>query len=132
MGDSIESRYGAGKSSHGGRRTSPTDEGDDDEDLVCFGWLRGIRERAVMLEIRRKGGGAVVYDYALLRKIEIDPSEGIILHFGSEQVKILGRNLKKEARPGVSLVRGLIWHRVPWVRESSDTEILAIGRMRRR
>ena len=97
------------------------------EDVGFFGWLRGTRDRAVMLELRKKDGSVVAYDYAILRKVELDPSQGVTLHFSGEAVKIIGRKLKEEVKPGVSLVRGLLWHRIPWIREASDAENLKAG-----
>jgi len=106
--------------------TSSNDSQDVD-DFGFFGWLRGTRDRAVMLELRKKDGCVVAYDYAILRKVELDPSQGVTLHFSGEAVKITGRNLKEDVKPGVSLVRGLLWHRIPWIREASDAENLKAG-----
>jgi hypothetical protein len=104
------------------------DEGDDStDDLGCYGWLRGLRERSPMLEFRRKDGRSVAYDYALLRKVEFDPSEGITLHFDGEVVRIEGRNLDDEPTPGIQLLRGIHIHRVPWVRELGESDILEVG-----
>jgi hypothetical protein len=80
-----------------------------------------------MLELRKKDGSVIAYDYAIFRKIELDPSQGVTLHFSGEAVKITGRNLKADVKPGVSLVRGLLWHRIPWIREASDAENLKAG-----
>ena len=103
------------------------EDSEEVEDVGFFGWLRGTRDRAVMLELRKKDGSVVAYDYAILRKIEHDPSQGVTLHFSGEAVKITGRNLKEDVKPGVSLVRGLLWHRIPWIREASDAENLKAG-----
>lgn len=80
--------------------------------------LRGMRERATMLELRKKDGNITAIGYAWIEKIEFDPSEGITIHALGQQVKIKGRNLNAEVRPGVSLFQGLTRHRVPWIQES--------------
>src|SRR5581483_10396872 len=85
-------------------------EGEDEtpDDLGAFGWLRGVRDRAVMLELRRKDGSAVAFAYTWLERAEFDPSQGITLKFGMEKVKIAGRNLNAEAKPNVRLFAGIL------------------------
>ena len=95
------------------------------DDLGCFGWLRGIRDRAITLEFRKKDGNSVAFDYSWLRKIEFNPSDGLKLYFGGDTVvKITGRNLNRPTRPGVQLLRGILAHRVPWIQEASEPDIL--------
>lgn len=101
-------------------QTEPDDPQFETEDLGSFGWLRGMRERATMLELRKKDGNITAIAYAWIEKIEFDPSEGITIHALGQQVKIQGRNLNAEVRPGVSLFQGLTRHRVPWVGECSQ------------
>lgn len=112
MSDSLLNKY-----------TRPTTEPDDPqletEDLGSFGWLRGMRERATMLELRKKDGNITAIGYAWIEKIEFDPSEGITIHALGQKVQIQGRHLNSEVRPGVSLFQGLTCHRVPWVGECS-------------
>ena len=108
--------------------TRPTTEPDDPlletDDLGSFGWLRGMRERATMLELRHKDGNITAIGYAWIEKIEFDPSHGITLHALGQVIKIQGRNLNAEVRPSVRLFQGLTKHRVPWVQESDgDTSI---------
>ncbi|MBC7853466.1 MAG: hypothetical protein IAF94_08525 [Pirellulaceae bacterium] len=100
------------------------EEGEVD-DFGSFGWLRGIRDRAAMLEFRKKDGNSVAFDYGWLRKVEFNPSDGLVLHFGSDAVvKITGRNLNRPSRPGVQLLRGILAHRVPWIQEASEPDVL--------
>src|SRR5258707_5878740 len=75
------------------------DDANDFDDLGAFGWLRGVRDRALMLELRRRDGSALALGYAWLERAEFDPSEGITLCFGGKTVRITGRNLDNEARP---------------------------------
>lgn len=98
-------------------QTEPDDPQLETEDLGSFGWLRGMRERATMLELRKKDGNITAIGYAWIEKIEFDPSEGITIHALGLQVKIQGRNLNAEVRPGVGLFQGLTRQRVPWVEE---------------
>lgn len=88
------------------------------DDLGSFGWLRGIRDRAIMLELRHKDGTITAHSYAWLEKAEFDPSDGITLHFGGKTVRITGRNLNAESRPNVRLFSGIARHRVPWIQEA--------------
>ena len=74
----------------------PDDSGEAteaDEDLGSFGWLRGMRERATMLELRDKDGNITAIGYAYIEKMEFDPSVGITLHALGKVIKIEGRNL---------------------------------------
>lgn len=91
---------------------------DPESDLGCFGWLRGARERAVSLELRKKDGRILAIGYSWIDHIEYDPDSGITLHTPDRTVQIVGSGLNSEIRPGVSLFGGLIRHRIPWVEEA--------------
>ncbi len=71
-----------------------------------------------MLELRYKNGNIDAFPYAWLNRASFDPSEGIILRFGSETVTVAGQNLNGEMRTQVRLFDGIVRHRVPWVREA--------------
>jgi len=101
-----------------GEATPPEEETELTDDLGAFGWLRGVRDRAIMLELRRKDGRVLAFAYAWLERSELDPSDGITLHFAGRTVRITGRNLNAEVRPNVRLFDGILRHRVPWIRES--------------
>lgn len=103
-----------------GRSMPDTDAGETEgsDDCRTFGWLRGVRDRATMLELRRKDGSITAIGYAWLERIEFDPSEGITLTISGQKIRIRGRNLNKEVRPSVRLFEGLTRHRVPWLREA--------------
>lgn len=117
MSDSILSKY----------TNRPTSEPDDPqletEDLGSFGWLRGMRERAIMLELRKKDGNITAIGYAWIEKIEFDPSHGITIHALGKEIRITGRNLNAEVRTGVSLFQGLTRHRVSWVQERGPNKV---------
>jgi len=97
------------------------------EDLVSFGWSRGMRETSPMFELRKKTGLILAVGYSWLEQAEFDPSEGIFLDVGDQRIAIRGRNLNAEVRPGVRLFEGITRHRVPWIRELSNAEVLTAG-----
>jgi hypothetical protein len=88
------------------------------EVLGCFGLLRGVRERAVSLELRRRTGEALAIPYGYVSRIEFSPAIGILICCGTDVVRIRGRNLNRELRPRVSLFGTLARHAVPWVCEA--------------
>ena len=49
---------------------------------AAFGFLRGVRDRAIMLELRHRDGRISAVGYAWLSGAEFDPSAGITLSFG--------------------------------------------------
>lgn len=118
MSDSaVLQRYVTGRDSRLGIAAEHA-EADACDDLGAFGWLRGIRDRAVMLELRRKDGSIVAIGYGWLERVAFDPSEGITLSAAGQKIRIKGRNLNAETRPAVRLFEGIVRHRVPWVREA--------------
>lgn len=95
------------------------------DDLGSFGFLRGVKDRAAMLELRLKDGNSVAFDNGWLRKVEFNPSEGITLHFGgTDTVRIIGRNLNRPNAANAQLLRGIHSHRVPWIQEASEPDLL--------
>jgi hypothetical protein len=107
-------------------RTAEPPEADAADDLGCFGWLRGIRDRAVMLELRKRSGNIMAIAYSLLERAEFDPSEGITLHTMDREIRITGRNLNGPER-GISLFGGIARHRVPWLREADRGDGIGAG-----
>ncbi|MBK9118171.1 MAG: hypothetical protein IPM18_01005 [Phycisphaerales bacterium] len=103
-----------------GKSITDADQGgtEGSDDCRAFGWLRGVRDRATMLELRRKDGSITAIGYAWLERVEFDPSEGITLTVADQKIRIRGRNLNSEVRPSVRLFEGLTRHRVPWLREA--------------
>ena len=87
------------------------------DDVGAFGLLRGIHDRALMLELRMKDGNAVAFNYNFMQQASFDPSEGMTLHFGGKSVKIVGTNLGVEVRPNLKLFQAIIRHRVAWIQE---------------
>ncbi len=95
-------------------------DGDGAEDYGAFGWLRGVRDRAVMLELRKKDGSVCAFGYAWLERVVYEPSAGLILHFTGQRVKLTGRNLNGEVRANIRLLNGLLRHKVPWIQEADE------------
>jgi hypothetical protein len=101
------------------RRAAPVeDDPDASEDCGAFGFLRGVKDRALLLELRLTGGNREAFPYSMLERISYDPSEGLTLRYLGVTVAIRGRNLSAVSAAGVSLLDALLRHRVPWVRET--------------
>lgn len=106
---------------------SSSDE-EDVEDLNSFGVLRGpMRERAVMLELRKRNGNFLAIPYAWIERIEFDPSEGITIRIGGQAIRIKGRNLNAEVCSGQSLFMCMARQRMLWVAEVASNETHTIG-----
>ncbi|MFO0858351.1 MAG: hypothetical protein U0640_13465 [Phycisphaerales bacterium] len=101
-----------------------THEGAEAENLGCFGWLRGVRDRALMLELRKKDGHVLAIAYSWLERVEFQPDEGITLHLPGRKVRIKGSGLNQETGRPVRLFDGITRHRVPWIREADRGELL--------
>jgi hypothetical protein len=120
MTDSVLDRYAAAARTNG---AAEPHEGA--EEFAAFGWLRGPAARVLMVEFRKKDGTVRALAYAYLFEALYDPSEGITLNFTGQKVRIVGRNLDAEARPTVRLFRGLLRHRVIYVKEADQFDELA-------
>jgi hypothetical protein len=94
---------------------------DDEDACAAFGFLRGLRDRAVMLEFRFANGNSLSLPYSWLGPIRYDPSLGMLLRFVGDLVHVVlieGSNLNVSIDGGVSLYdRGILRHRVTWIRE---------------
>ncbi len=113
--------------------THPADETTEEaDDCGAFGYLRGVRDRAIMLELRKKDGNIKALGYAWLAQIDYDPSHGITLHFGGQKVSIKGQNLNGPPRQSPhstsdtpsSLLEALCCHRVTWIQESNTASLM--------
>jgi len=123
---SILQRYALRVNEPGGNSMGKSDA-DAADDLGSFGWLRGIRDRAVSLELRKKDGHILAVGYGYMDKAEFDPSEGITLSVAGQKIRIKGRNLNAEIRPMVRLFEGIARNRVPWIVEA-DRNISLLAR----
>lgn len=123
MNVSIIDRYAKTASAQSHARDAASDESLDD--LGPFSILRGVRDRALMLELRLKNGASIAFSYAYLVKAHFDPSEGISLQFGGALVKIVGRNLDAELWTNIRLFQAILMHRVAWIVEADHAASLA-------
>jgi len=107
------------------------DDREDDTgliDLHAFGYLRGVRDRSVMLELRQKDGSVCAFNYGWLERAEFDPSEGIKLWFGGKVVTITGRNLNAQVHPSVRLFDAIVRHRVSYIQECDGPSAMKASR----
>jgi hypothetical protein len=102
------------------------DETAQEEDSVegVFGFLRGVKERATMLELRLKTGDSVALSYSWLDKASYNPSTGITLQFSGITVQIEGRLLNNKRQGNQSLYEGLIRQRISWIEEADQAQTL--------
>lgn len=110
---------------NGNGESPPAHDEPEIDDLGCFGWLRGIRDRALAVELRRANGNIVAIPYHGIERFAFDPSVGIELAVAGGKVVLKGRNLNAEVRPAIRLFEGLARHRVPWIREVADSESMS-------
>jgi hypothetical protein len=123
MSDEILRKYMSRNGGPGAE--SDTDiEADGADDFGAFGWLRGVKDRAIALEMRKKNGDILAINYGWIERFEFAPSEGITLHAGGQKIRIKGRNLNAKVR---SLFQGISRHRVPWVMETDRPANLKAG-----
>ncbi|HEX3146675.1 MAG TPA: hypothetical protein VHR66_01150 [Gemmataceae bacterium] len=85
-------------------------EAEPDSDTEAFSVISADRQQKLMVEFRFKDGNAKARAYSYCVGIDYNPSEGIKLDFGEQEVKLYGRNLE-------SLFAGLVSQRVAVVRE---------------
>ena len=105
--------------------TAPAE--DEEDEVPSFGFLRSTSGRALHLEFRRRSAGdSFSLPYSWLGPSRYHPSEGIVLVFAAGDlflVTLRGRNLNRLTDRGVSLYdRGVLRHRVTWIREASTDE----------
>lgn len=98
---------------------------DQEDDCGAFGWLHGIRDKALMLELRLKTGNSVALGYAWMEKAEYDPSTGITLHVAGQKITLQGTKLNQPVRDNIKLFEGLLRHRVTWVREAEKSAVMS-------
>jgi hypothetical protein len=99
------------------------DDADLVDDLVAFGWSRGVKDRNYYIEFRKKDGSVTALPYMMLERVDFDPSEGITLKFTTRTVRLIGRNLNSEVRPNVLLLNGILRNKVPWIKEADHGAI---------
>lgn len=118
MSDKLLERY-TGQRRDG--QAEPDQEAEATDDLGSHGWLRGTRDRAMMIELRKKTGDILALPYAWLERAEFNPSEGITLYFGGRKVVIKGQHLNGSPGSKTPLFHGIARHRVPWIQEADQS-----------
>ncbi len=121
MSDSVLERFTGTRSEELANDSRACDAGPPDN-LGAFGYLRGIRDRAVMLELQRRDGSIMAIGYSWLERVEYDPSDGITLSASGRRIRIRGRNLNVVDRPQVQLFQAIVRHRITWIREGTNDE----------
>jgi hypothetical protein len=99
-------------------------EADSEESVQTFAYLRGVRDRAAMLELRRRDGSSVAFSYTMLDRASYDPSDGIRLSFPGTEVRLVGVRLNEPVDRGLRMYELLLRHRVTWVQEASHADSL--------
>jgi hypothetical protein len=121
-GSSALKKYLAGNG-HGSDEISEVEESEGS----AFGRLRGPRDRAIMLELRRKTGDIKAVSYSAVFRVDFNPSEGITIFHGREKILIRGRNLNTESGT-YSLFEGITRHRIPWLQEANQSTAIQVDR----
>ncbi len=103
----------------------------DEAQCRAFGYLRGIGDQARSLEFRFANGNREAFPYSWLGPAKYNPSVGILLKFVGDlvyYVLIEGSNLNTLMNNAISLYeRGILRHRITWVREMTRQEIEQAG-----
>jgi hypothetical protein len=124
-------RHLDGIAGRGAKESSkPQDEGEE-ESCLAFGFLRGIRERALAVEFRLNNGNREWFPYSCLVSWRHNPSIGLLLKFTGDLVTLVlirGSNLDALVNQTVNLPHGFQRHRIVWVREMDKAEIHKVGK----
>lgn len=86
------------------------------ESYQCFGYLRGARDRALMLQLKKRNGNVLAIGYAWLEQAEFDRSEGITLHSSAGRCESSAAISTPSCT--IRLFDAITRHRVPWIAES--------------
>jgi len=126
MSDSVLDRFSrpAGKLADPSALASIEPDAEEPDDYGAFGWLRGVRDKAIMLELRKKDGSVRAFGYAWLQEVDLDPSREITLCLPGGKIKVIGRNLNKEHKPNIRLFQGIVRHKVPFIQEADEIMIM--------
>ena len=103
----------------------------EEEECLSFGYLRGLRDQARSIEFRFANNNRQAFPYGWLGPAQYNPSAGILLKFVGDlvyYVLIEGSNLNRLVNGAISLYdRGILRHRVTWVREMTRHELEKAG-----
>jgi len=107
----------------------PPEEGEE-ESCSAFGFLRGVRDRSLALELRYADGNSDWLSYSCLVSWRFNPSVGLLLKFTADVVTLVlirGSNLDALVNGAVDLPHGIQRHRIVWVREMDKAEARKVG-----
>ena len=104
----------------------------DEDSCPAFGFLRGLHERALAVELRFRDGNRETYPYSWLGPWRFNPSAGLLLKFTGDVVTLVlvrGSNLDAPVGQGAMNLtdRGLQRHRITFIREMDEDELRQIG-----
>ncbi len=126
-GSEVLARRGAGPE----RRDTLPESAEDEKSCLAFGYLRGMGDQGRSLEFRFSQGNRKAFPYSWLGPTDYNPSVGLLLKFVGDQVYLVfieGSNLNVLVNDGMSLYeRGILRHRITWVREMTRREIEEAG-----
>jgi hypothetical protein len=102
--------------------TTPAAAGAEDGDTAdhgCYGLLRGIKDRAFAIELRKKDGTVLAVPYALIEQYQFTADATILLRAAGRDITIAGQRLNDPlpTTPGTSLFTAIVRQRVAWVAE---------------
>lgn len=128
MSDSVLDRFNrpAAKSANQSVLASVEADPEELDDYGAFGWLRGVRDKAIMLELRKKDGSVRAFGYAWFQEVDLDPSKEITLCLPGGKIKIIGRNLNTENKPNIRLFQGIVRHKVPFIQEADSVMLMKV------
>lgn len=132
----LDFRKGAARPARHGNgegRDKPTEtEASTEDSCSAFGYLRGLRERALSLEVRFRDGNCDWFPYSWLGPYRFNPSVGLLLKFTGDTVILVlvrGSNLDALVNQSINLTdRGIARHRILWLREMEEEGIRQAGR----
>ena len=103
----------------------------EEDSCPAFGFLRGLHERALALELRFRDGNRETYPYSWLGPWKYNPSAGLLLKFTGDVVTLVlvrGSNLDALVNQSANLTdRGLQRHRITYMREMDEDELRQLG-----
>ena len=103
------------------------EEAVEEECCAAFGYLRGLRDRALAIEFRFRDGNSEAFAYSLLASWKFNPSAGLLLKFTGDVVTLVlirGSNLDALVNQSVNLTdRGLQRHRIEVAEFESQEEM---------
>lgn len=92
-------------------------ENESVEEHPCYGTIRQNRERAVMLELRKRDGTIFAIPYQRIDQIQYSPSDGIRMLVNGIEIKITGQCLNSSGGGSASILNALVRQRLAWIAE---------------